>query len=753
MPRSHGEKRTELKYFTPLKFGLTPDGTEVTLSDESREKNGLLILGTKGSGKSEMIPELFWQDIVVPQQIGGEDKTPISNACLVYIISKPDQAYYLYAMGKKYHRNTYLIKPSTSNKVMNELLGAQEYNYDEFNEIINFEDGIRKRDVYIVDMEAASYGELSKIAVGMVLMQLQIAMHKTSKTARRRVFLTVDDAHLYLPFLGSLLEFGSDYNICPTLIFQNRAQYREYQGVIESNIQNYLLMPNLVFEDAKYFSENFFFESPQTLVGMGRDNYFCSFLNDLRRDNLRCHKEESLIDEHEDELLSASAAKYKKQLLRAEKEELYAAKIQREYAKYLLAKQKKINPGTSGDTVAEEALRSLEMGAGGSYEELMKSLGVEGDAPTEEDIVPIRTLGNDEEVVDDINDAPKVTAKRGTSEGLERILKGAVIDDGHTPKLVNKEGNGLDLSRIEFDPLHTLKIEKVPDPAPAEPESPKESETVKEPEQDEEEFFFNRWSMQMREEFQESREQGRDMQIPESKPEPEQQAKKKKKKHKKRKKPQTENTAAPVEKEKPQVKADEPEDSVPEPSVPEEKAEVENIKPTERTESVPEEIPKEPEPEKEMDDLLSMLNTEIETSSEDEEEFDLAGSDMTFDYNDSYIPEDDPDPINVLEPIDPEPVEAAAPEPDPPKMEEVQEKPANPQAEESALEKLPYDESLDDLVITLGEETPQPDSFSLGGEKKVNSKRRFFGRPIFVTNRRGNLDENALANEFNKKLR
>lgn len=741
MPRVRGEKRTELLYFTPLHFGTTVDGTEIILDDESRERNGLLILGTKSTGKSEMIPELFWQDIVVPQEIDGEERTPISNACLVYIISKPDQAYFLYAMGRKYHRNVILLKPSTSSKVMNGLIGAERYDYDEMNEIVNFEDGIRKRDVFIVDMEAASYGELSKVAVGMILMQLQIAMHKTSKTAKRRVLLTVDDANLYLPYLESLLEFGTDYNIVPTLMFQSRSQYQGYEGVIESNIQNYLLLPNLTFDDAKHFSEQFFLESPEYFIGRGSGNLYCSFLSDLKRTNNATVMNSSLIDDHERDLLNTSAAKYRKQLLRAEKEELYAAKIQREYAKYLLQKTRTVAPASPEDTVEEETLKTL-----GLYKPEFK----------EEDVIPIRTIGRDEEVTENIKDTPVITRKQPEMKGLKAVLGGENIP---MIDLTNETHTGLDLSRIESLPLNDPKTI---------PETPKPEIKAQEPEAEQEEVFFTGWgSIQDRESLKNATGT-----IPKKNEKPQPQNTESKHRKKKKKKGKQNNDVRKGAESKTGEK-DDPERQKEKGKTPDKKpgSEVQSRKPETEFREEQRKKPVIPEPDKESEREVSDEETflfpeffeedvpeeaegpvpdmnDIETSLEDELEFELEGEDI---------------PPIVLEmpkrePVQmPEPVPEAKP-PVPEKMPEEPEPVIKPKEEDVQKPEPPmqttYDEALDDMIITLGEEIKpkEPDSFTLGKTKTVNSKRRFFGRPIYVTNKSGPPDERYLTNEFNKKL-
>lgn len=352
-----GEKK---RYRRLAVDGFVDENALVQLNDESRLTNGLMIIGTKGTGKSEMLPAFFYQDITVRQRVDNFYRIPNSNASVVYIVSKRDQAYLLYAFAQKYHRTSTLVKPSADFHVANDILGASSYDYDKMNQFVDFEDNLSSHHAFIVDMEVPVYGEQAKIAVGMILMQLQIAMHKTDKTARRRVYLVIDDAGPYMPYLEGILNYGSDYNISTTLIFQSRNDYKGYEGLVESNIQNVVLMPNLVYEDAEYFSKNFCLGSPKDLMGRGPGNIFCSFMNGMKRENYETTWDPNLVLIADDQTrLVGNANKYKRQMTRADREELYAAKVQREYAKYILEQNRIIHPGSPMDMVGEVTAQKL----------------------------------------------------------------------------------------------------------------------------------------------------------------------------------------------------------------------------------------------------------------------------------------------------------------------------------------------------------------------------------------------------------
>ena len=144
---------------------------------------------------------------------------------------------------------------------------------------------------------------------------------------------------------------------------------------------------------------------------------------------------------------------------------------------------------------------------------------------------------------------------------------------------------------------------------------------------------------------------------------------------------------------------------------------------------------------------------ELTTSLEDELEFDLEGEDIP------PIVLEMPKPV-VKEEVEEKPEEVIPEirqeEDNTPVIPTKQPEPKPIEPEPAPISERAYDESLDDIVITLGEsvipEKKEDDSFVLGKPKAVNSKRRFFGRPIFVSNKAGSPDEKILANEFNKKL-
>ena len=220
----------------------------IYLSDEARE-GSLMVLGVKGSGKSaHMIPIMFKQDL--------KDK----EAGVTVICNSKDMAYTLYTMARAEKRKVCLLKPTTNFEVLNGLINMNEWNYGYIQEnIINYKKAIKDKQVVIIDMEYDYYRQDAVRATTMLLLQLQTDMCITQETKKRKHFVYIDDAQHYLPFIEMLITCGSSYNMYTTLFFQGRNQFsiygRDYTALIDNNVRNTLLMNNINFDDAKYYSE------------------------------------------------------------------------------------------------------------------------------------------------------------------------------------------------------------------------------------------------------------------------------------------------------------------------------------------------------------------------------------------------------------------------------------------------------------------------------------------------------------------
>lgn len=355
MPLGRPKKPANQNDFSDLYIGETAEGQSVVLSDKSLLSNGLLVIGTKNTGKSSFLSNFAIQEIVARYENDkGEIATPNSNAGFTFITSRKDHSFLLYAMAKKYHRlNISFLKPSIDLHVKDTLLGMEEFDYDKINSIINYEEAIDKKAIVIIDMENDCYEDASRRAVGMLLLQLQIAMHNTPKTSRRRHYLVIDDAYQYLPYLESILRYGSEYNVPVILFFDSRAQYEEYRAIVDTNIQNILLMSNVTFEDAKYYSEQFFMGSPKELIGKPKDSVYCSFFSDtMELTRQQCVLNKIYFTDKEQKNLESNATKYKSTLVKAGTDNEYISDVMKAYASYTAKEQMLYRTGTIMDTIS-----------------------------------------------------------------------------------------------------------------------------------------------------------------------------------------------------------------------------------------------------------------------------------------------------------------------------------------------------------------------------------------------------------------
>ena len=234
-----------------LIIGLNDKSKELFIPEKSRFLN-TLVIGTKGTGKTTSVLPMF-----VEQDLKRK------NAGVTIISSSKEMSYNIYSLSKKYKRKIHFLKPSINNEVTNKFLWLQDYNYDYINEhIINYKEAIKKKEVVIIDMEVLKYKSDALKAVAMLLLQLRLDIQETDITQRCHHFLYVDDAYNYLKFLEDLLVFSDNYNLGITLFMQSRNQLitknKDFNGLINNNIRNTLLLNNITPEDYNYYKNKFF---------------------------------------------------------------------------------------------------------------------------------------------------------------------------------------------------------------------------------------------------------------------------------------------------------------------------------------------------------------------------------------------------------------------------------------------------------------------------------------------------------------
>lgn len=230
-----------------LVLGKNDKNADVFIQESNRLTN-LVVVGTKGTGKSTgVLPILAKQDI--------EEK----KAGVTIVVGEKETALLLYALAKRAGREVFVIKPSItdSGKL---LLAKKRYDYEGMKrDVLDFEKAIQKKQIVIVDMEFVRYHEKAIQGVAYILTALQEALIKENEVTVTKHFLYVDDAHLYFPYLKSLLYAGKDYGLGCTLFLESRLQLMaEERSLVDSMVRNTVLLSGLALEDAKYYSEDIY---------------------------------------------------------------------------------------------------------------------------------------------------------------------------------------------------------------------------------------------------------------------------------------------------------------------------------------------------------------------------------------------------------------------------------------------------------------------------------------------------------------
>ena len=233
-----------------LIIGVNDKSKDLFIPEKSRFLN-TLVIGTKGTGKTTSVLPMF-----VEQDLKRK------NAGVTIISSSKEMSYNIYNLAKKYKRKINFIKPSINNEVTNRFLWLKDYNYDYINEnIINYKEAIKKKEVVIIDMEIMKYKSDALKAVAMLLLQLRLDIQETDITQRCHHFLYVDDAYNYLKFLEDLLTFSDNFNLGITLFMQSRNQFitktKDFTSLISNNVRNTLILNNITMEDYIYYKDKF----------------------------------------------------------------------------------------------------------------------------------------------------------------------------------------------------------------------------------------------------------------------------------------------------------------------------------------------------------------------------------------------------------------------------------------------------------------------------------------------------------------
>lgn len=230
-----------------LILGVNDKKSDVFIQEENRKRH-LLVLGTKGSGKSEIVlPFLLKQDI--------ENK----KVGVTAFVGDKESALLMYSLARRNQRDVRIVKPSLtdSGKL---LLTQSSYLYKSIKEdVVDFEQAIRKREVVIVDMEFASHQEKAIQATAYLLHAFRDAYLKENHLKETTHHIYVDDSHLYMPYVMPVLMNGGEYGIGCTLFLESRQLLTDSErGLVDAYVRNKMILSGLTIEDAKHLAEDIY---------------------------------------------------------------------------------------------------------------------------------------------------------------------------------------------------------------------------------------------------------------------------------------------------------------------------------------------------------------------------------------------------------------------------------------------------------------------------------------------------------------
>lgn len=220
----------------------------------------IAFFGSKGSGKGNHILPLIANNQFDQHQEGA-----------LIIVEDHLMSWMLYALAKKYHRKVTFLSPSCNNQ-MKDLIDIGVSTVGDIEQLIDFEEVMREKQIVIVDAEPYRYKKRSVDLVASLLMQLQSSMHTNSHETP--FFTYVQDGDLYLPYLKDLLTYGNQFGMGSVLFFKGRALLQAESPVlsyfVEANIRTTVLTNALLHEDFKYFKDRFYGDAEDDVVILQR---------------------------------------------------------------------------------------------------------------------------------------------------------------------------------------------------------------------------------------------------------------------------------------------------------------------------------------------------------------------------------------------------------------------------------------------------------------------------------------------------
>lgn len=230
-----------------LILGLNDKKSDVFIQEENRKRH-LLVLGTKGSGKSETVLPLLLKQDIENKKVG-----------VTAFVGDKESALLMYSLARRNQREVRIVKPSItdSGKL---LLLQSSYVYNTIKEdVIDFEQAIRKREVVIIDLEFASHQEKAIQATAYLLHAFRDAYLRENQMKETTHHLYVDDSHLYMPYLMPVLMNGGEYGIGCVLFLESRQLLTvSERALIDGYVRNKMILSGLTIEDAKHLAEDIY---------------------------------------------------------------------------------------------------------------------------------------------------------------------------------------------------------------------------------------------------------------------------------------------------------------------------------------------------------------------------------------------------------------------------------------------------------------------------------------------------------------
>lgn len=299
-----------------LSIGAPKDGKKIIINEKNRFLN-LAVIGTKNTGKTTKVMSSFAKQMI---------KDGTNEAGCTFIVNGKDEAFYIYSIAQRLKKKSQIrmFKPSVDINTYRAIVENDKYDYDKMANLIDYKKEIRDKSIIIIDVEEILYCDKSELLLKKILHHLFIDIQNTKETLNRPHYLFIDDADGYLDILKELLIYGEEYNLALTLFLNSVSELSERnQFLIKNTIKNYIILSDVSYEDAVYFSNRI---KPLTdienqtknlieIMSMQKGFVFYNIVNENNHYEYgKCKFISEIITDDEDDSIMKNAKKIKKKL-------------------------------------------------------------------------------------------------------------------------------------------------------------------------------------------------------------------------------------------------------------------------------------------------------------------------------------------------------------------------------------------------------------------------------------------------------